>query len=210
MAKCDVEAFADRMAEFYLRAEPADLTPHEYVAGFTDELAQSAGVLRMRRFDLPQRRVSAVLEAAETFAGRDAAILESRVREGFVRECHGDLRPEHICLLDPPVVIDCLEFNRRLRLLDPFDELAFLSLECERLGARWVGEFVVERCGRALGSVPPASLRAFYTTVRAMLRARLALAHLLDPHPREPERWIPLARRYLAIAERAVVTIRPR
>ena len=52
---------------------------------------------------------------------------------------HGDLRPEHIWLDDKVRIIDCLEFNPRLRAVDPFDEIAFLSLECERLGAAWVG-----------------------------------------------------------------------
>jgi aminoglycoside phosphotransferase family enzyme len=34
-------------------------------------------------------------------------------------------------------IIDRLEFNRELRLVDPFDELARLALECAMLGARW-------------------------------------------------------------------------
>jgi uncharacterized protein len=42
-------------------------------------------------------------------------------------------------LVDPPAIIDCLEFSRQLRLVDPVDELVFLWLECERLGAGWVG-----------------------------------------------------------------------
>jgi len=39
---------------------------------------------------------------------------------------------------------------------------------------------------------------------RALLRARLALAHLLDPVPRQPERWEPQATQYLALAEAAL------
>ena len=39
---------------------------------------------------------------------------------------HGDLRPEHIWLGDPVRIIDCLEFNKRLRTVDPFDEIAYL------------------------------------------------------------------------------------
>jgi aminoglycoside phosphotransferase family enzyme len=56
------------------------------------------------------------------------------VYTGKIIEAHGDLWPEHICLEDKPVIIDCLEFNRALRILDTVSELAFLALECEQRG----------------------------------------------------------------------------
>jgi hypothetical protein len=40
----------------------------------------------------------------------------------------------------------------------------------------------------------------FYRCHRATLRARLAVAHLLESHPRTPEKWEPLARTYLELA----------
>ena len=40
----------------------------------------------------------------------------------------------------------------------------------------------------------------FYRCHRATLRARLAIAHLLEPNPRTPEKWPRLARVYLRIA----------
>jgi uncharacterized protein len=54
------------------------------------------------------------------------------------------LRPEHICLEDTPVIIDCLEFNRNLRILDPASEIIFLKLECDRLEAPDIGEIILE------------------------------------------------------------------
>ena len=72
-------------------------------------------------------------------------MLAKRVRDRRIIDGHGDLRPEHIWLGDPVKIIDCLEFNPRLRAVDPFDEIAFLSLECERLGAGWAGEYIRRR-----------------------------------------------------------------
>ena len=48
--------------------------------------------------------------------------------------------------------------------------------------------------------VPLAMAEAGGLNGRAMLRARLAMAHLLDPQPRTPQRWPPQARRYVAVA----------
>lgn len=47
------------------------------------------------------------------------AKIEARAVGGHVVEGHGDLRPEHVFLLDAPVIIDCLQSNCALRLVDP-------------------------------------------------------------------------------------------
>ena len=47
---------------------------------------------------------------------------------------------------------------------------------------------------------PHPALLHLYTAHRALLRARLAVAHLLDPQPRSPAKWIPLGERYVASA----------
>jgi len=52
-------------------------------------------------------------------------------------------------------------------------------------------------CAATLGDTPPAALPHLYAAYRAQLRARLALAHLLEPQPRTPQKWTPLAQRYL-------------
>jgi uncharacterized protein len=73
-----------------------------------------------------------------------------------VIEAHGDLRPEHICLEAEPQVIDCMEFSRDFRLLDPADELGFLALECERLGAPELKRTIFSTYTEVTGDSPPA------------------------------------------------------
>ena len=116
-------------------------------------------------------------------------------------EGHGDLRPEHVCLGPDPAVIDCLEFNRDFRILDWADELAYLAMECERLGSPGAGTEILETCCRDLDDRPPAALIHFYKAFRALLRARLAILHLRDADVRDPEKWRPRCMEYLALAE---------
>jgi aminoglycoside phosphotransferase family enzyme len=198
---------ADALAGFYLAAEPADVVPERYVAQFAREQAHNRRIVTDPRFDLPRETAEAVLSAVEGVLRDDPDLLADRARLGRIRDGHGDLRPEHVCLSDPPLIIDCLEFSRELRRVDPFDELSFLALECERLGAPWIGNMLIDRCTELLGDAPTPRLLAFYFAYRASLRARLALAHLLEPTPREPGRWEPLAGDYLAIAEEAALTL---
>lgn len=209
VTRVEVESVADRLVTFYEHSAPANLTPQEYISGISGELTLNEDVLTMPEFDLPQATLVTVLKSIQNFVARDSRMLLNRVENGHIIEGHGDLRPQHVCLVDPPVIIDCLEFNRSLRLIDPFDELTFLGLECEILGASWIGSLLIERCADALGGAPDDRLLAFYAAFRATLRARLALAHLLEPEPRQPEKWVPRAKQYLAIAERAVSRMAP-
>jgi len=89
-------------------------------------------------------------------------------------------------------------------MVDPVDELAYLGVECALLGAAWFGPALFERVTQALRAEPPYPLFHLHAARRAVLRARLALAHLLDPSPRQPAKWEPLAARYLDLAEQAL------
>ena len=100
----------------------------------------------------------------------------------------------------PSPTLKLVKFNPQLRQVDPFDEVAYLGLECDMAGAPWIGPQLVAGVAAALRDHPGPSLMHFYTAYRAMLRARLAMAHLLDPRPRSPQRWPALSERYIARA----------
>jgi len=196
----DIVAVADLLAAFYRSETPADLSPASYVEQFAREQIINERVLGDARFDLDGQHLAPILARVRSGLTDEVSLLEERVRSGRIVEGHGDLRPEHVCLTRPPVIIDCLEFSRPLRLIDPFDEVAYLGLECDLLGARWIGPLLRQRLADGLNEHPSHRVIGFYRAYRACLRARLALAHLLDAHPRQPEKWQPLARRYLSLA----------
>ena len=128
-------------------------------------------------------------------------VLAQRAKRGRIVEGHGDLRPQHVFLTDPPVIIDCLEFNRDLRVVDPFDEVAFLGMECALLGESQIFTRLVEGLASVIDQVPSPELLAFYWRYRALLRARLTLLHIVHQPNRTPGKWRPLAQSYVALAE---------
>ena len=203
----DIEAVAALLAGFYRGLAPQPVDPAAHLARFARDLDRGRAFFAAQRFDAVSTRAAAVTEQLTDALHRLSPMLAGRIAEGRIVEGHGDLRPEHVCLANPPVIIDCLEFAPALRLVDPFEELCFLSMECAVLDARWLGTTLIERLGELLQDRPPGQLLAFYTGSRGVLRARQALAHLLAPTPRTPEKWLPLARRYLAEAETATATL---
>jgi aminoglycoside phosphotransferase family enzyme len=139
------------------------------------------------------KRLSAAIDAP-------SGLFDARVRDGRMVEGHGDLRPEHICLLREPKIIDCLEFSREFRILDIADELAFLALECERLGAPSFARVIFDTYARNTGDAPPQALVHFHCSLRALMRAKISLWHLDEPGFRDGRKWMALARTYLALA----------
>ena len=197
----DVDALAATLARFHAAARRVALSG-------TDYLARLRGEQRANRAVLEDARVGLGDAAATIDRFGDALLLHERrlarrAGDGRLVEGHGDLRPEHVCLLDRPLVIDCLEFDATLREVDPFDELAFLGLEAGLLGAGWIGHRLWHRCAGLLRDPADERLRLLYTARRALLRARLAAAHVLDAGVREPAAWRGRARRYLVLARRA-------
>jgi aminoglycoside phosphotransferase family enzyme len=190
-----IDAVVQLLAGFYRGAAPVAISPDAYAARMLVEQAANREVLLRPQFHLADAAL--VLRRFEEAVRRCAGLLADRCARGRIVEGHGDLRPEHVCLIDPPVIIDCIEFSAELRQVDPFDEIAQLGLECSLIGAPWIGPRLIAGIATALDDRPPAPLLHLYTARRALLRARLAMAHLLDPRPRMPERWVPLAQRCL-------------
>jgi len=207
----EARALADRLSPFWRGAAKVPLDAGGYQRGLRAEIAASLALLRQRRWALPDgtarlRRLARALTARQP-------LLRQRAETGRIVDGHGDLRPEHVYMPPrgasfPPAegvrVIDALEFNPRLRAVDPLDELAYFALECRRLGAPRFGLRVAVRCMRALGDRKAGAVLRVYTAQRALLRARLALAHLLDTPVRDPGRWHPMAVWYLEAAESAL------
>jgi aminoglycoside phosphotransferase family enzyme len=203
----EIEALAAALACFYARAQPASCSPEDYLARLNAQLALDQAVLSDPRLPFDHQRAAVTLERLGAWLNELTPALRARAEAGRLVEGHGDLRPEHICLGEVMRIIDRLEFNRTLRLVDPFDELAFLGLECAMLGAAWIGPLLIEHARRTLGNPPPDQLICLYAALRASLRARLSLAHLYDAAPRKPETWSPRATRYLDEVERALALI---
>jgi aminoglycoside phosphotransferase family enzyme len=202
VATDDIDRISRVLNDFFQKQASLPVTGQEYRAMFTREMEESHNTLSRPEYGLPQERLQHVASAQREFLQRHGGMLEERASNGLVIEGHGDLRPEHVFLTEPPVVIDCLEFNRDFRLLDPVDELAYLGLECERLGATWIGERLLQNYFAESGDACPGELIRFYRLFRACLRAKIAVWHIDDHRIREVEKWRQRARDYLSIAER--------
>jgi uncharacterized protein len=200
--RADINALADRLARFFAAARRVNIPSTVYLDRFRAECDDSRQALQCGGPALGHAAQS-VARRLEAFIDRRKGLLLQRLVDGRVVEGHGDLRPEHICLGPTPQVIDCLEFRADLRFLDPVEELAFLTMECDRMGARSIGPVLFRHYRLSAHDTPSPMLISFYRGIGALIRARIAILHLRESPVRDPAKWPRRAAEYLAIAARA-------
>lgn len=196
----DIQRVARVLIDFYRHSHAVPLRPEDYRERFKRDIRANRLELSDPEYGLGSDELESMTEIQLRFLDKDARTFDRRVTEGRIIEAHGDLRPDHVCLAPQPLFIDCLEFNREFRILDPVDELSYLAIECENAGASFVGEVALETYCESLNDHPPAALIHFYRTYRAILRAKLSIWHLRDHDSSEPGRWLERARDYLRLA----------
>ncbi len=190
----EIDLAAARLIRYYRRCKRCPPTALEARRQRWQSLCQELDALMACR-DVAGTLHSALLAWSRANAGQ----LQGR----WTVDAHGDLRPEHIYLGDDPVFIDRLEFNPDLRMLDPQEELAFLAMECERLGGRWVGEQFLDHYHAMTGDSVSSGLVAFYTASRALLWAVLSARHLATGMG-DPVHWKRRTRDYLRQGQKAL------
>ncbi|MCE6967256.1 hypothetical protein [Cereibacter sphaeroides] len=192
------------LASFYGRTRRAP--EGHYLARLRQEAQMNSEHLAAMAAHVPQVPVARLAAACAHRIRTYKHEIARRERRGLIVDGHGDLRPEHVCLLAHPVVFDRVEFSRDIRLADPFDEVGHLALECGLLGAPDLAGPLLVALDAAGVPAPSAGLLATYRLFRCLTRARLCLDHLRDEGRTDIARWIAKASAYLAEATRLVGT----
>jgi aminoglycoside phosphotransferase family enzyme/predicted kinase len=202
----EVDALASALARFHAGAR----VPPEVAARWASPEAVALNV----RENFEQTRALAPEffaedEAREVERAQLAALsakrplLEARVRQGFVRDGHGDLRLEH-AYFQPGglVVIDCIEFDERYRVGDACADIAFLSMDMAAHGRVDLAERLLAGYARVSGDYDLYALVDLYEGYRAWVRAKVAAILARDPSAAETtrRRAAAEARRHLKLA----------
>lgn len=195
-----LRGIAEQLALFYRRLAPAPITGPQYLARLNAEIDECERELCDSAFHLEPDPVRALCRRFKAILQQRPALFQERVASGRIVEGHGDLRPEHVYLGTPAAIIDSLEFSTELRTLDSIDEVAFLALECERLGSPALGAALLESYRIESGDPACESLIHFYESLRACIRAKITLWHLREARYQGEPKWAARALQYLALA----------
>jgi aminoglycoside phosphotransferase family enzyme/predicted kinase len=136
------------------------------------------------------------------FYQRNAGLFAERICEQRIRDCHGDLRLEHIHLSPGRLSIyDCIEFNDRLRYIDWANDIAFLAMDLDHQGRPDLSRYLINRMADALSDRGLLRVIAFYKCYRAYVRGKVETLQSLGVHPfQAKERSRINAQRYFRLA----------
>ncbi len=201
-----IDKVAKKVARFHQEA-PSD--PSMAILGVPEGFKENTheNFRQTREFiglSISQSQWSLVNEKTEEFYKAKGAIMRERAKKGMVKECHGDLHSQHICLWRGEVYIfDCIEFNERFRYGDVASEVAFLMMDLEflmkpQLAQTFLEHYLKERKDNTITQVLD-----FYKCYRAFVRGKVESFCLNDPSivHEEKHRALLKAHRYFFLAE---------
>jgi aminoglycoside phosphotransferase family enzyme/predicted kinase len=191
----------DRMMDVLLAQDAVDFDMIGRVAGRLAELHRDAErgprISRAGGYATQRRNWRENLDTARQFTGRTLAparyeridsfaeavlrdeepLLRRRVAEGWVRDCHGDLRSDAVCF-DPELpgglgIYDCIEFNDRFRYSDTGLDAAFLAMDLDYRGRGDLSDLFVGLYAAAIGDKELPLLLHFWKAYRAVVRGRV-------------------------------------
>lgn len=209
--KPELERVTRMLADFYQKQpsppEVAEWGSVEKLRVSTDE-----NFAQTRRFigrTISRQAYDAIRTFTETCYDTRQALLNKRVADGWIRDCHGDLHLDHIHMTDDqPVIYDCIEFNDRLRHLDVASDAAFLAMDLDFHDRPDLSRFFIRRLAVLLEDRDMEALMDFYQCYRAYVRGKVESLHSVADIGDEVERAAAAAnaRRYFQLALRYAVS----
>lgn len=145
------------------------------------------GNLRELQSDLHRLGWTAVPEGLVDWSRSTAAALDEtfkqRERNGFVRECHGDLHAANIVRIAGRLVpFDCIDFDPGLRWIDVINDVAFLFMDLMGHDRPDLAFAMLSRYLETTGDHEGVRVLPFYAVYRALVRAKVdAFAALQMP-----------------------------
>lgn len=105
---------------------------------------------------------------------RSADLIDARRRDGFVRECHGDLHLRNLVQLDDGIfAFDCVEFSDALRFLDVISDVTFLTMDLVANDRADLARAVLNRYLEVSGDYEGMLLYGLYFVYHCMIRAKV-------------------------------------
>lgn len=213
-----MDAVAKKIARFHEEAQ---------TGGSIDEMG-SIGTIRHNHEEnfaqtekyidvtIPAYQHQFIKDYVERFLDVNIELLEKRVARHKIRDCHGDLHLEHICIADEIIVFDCIEFNERFRFADVAAEVAFLTMDLDYNGYCGEADDFAQSYLKYSGDTDMHALLNFYRCYYAYVRGKVISFRLDQKEIADSERadisqtaakYFDLAYAYAARLEKPVLIL---
>jgi len=133
-------------------------------------LLLDADMIELAEMIAAQHGTAAVVEQLDS---KDA--IESIRKDGFIRECHGDLHLRNLVRLPSGIVaFDCVEFSAELRNVDVISDVSFLVMDLISRDRQDLAYVFINRYLECTGDYAGMAVFGLYYVYHALIRAKVA------------------------------------
>ena len=145
----------------------------------------------------------AVRHFTDKFYVANETLFEERIQHCRIRDCHGDLRLDHVHLTpEATTIFDCIEFTDRFRFIDIANDLAFLVMDFDFEMQHKLGDLLLRNAAREFRDPGMLQLTDFYKCYRAFVRGKVESIQAISETNADREKHIERAARYFRLALR--------
>jgi len=201
-----IEAVSEKLVHFYFTAETNESIKSfgrpERVKQDTDENFEQT--IRYMDITIPKDVYEEIKNKTNDFFRTEEPILYQRMASDKIRDCHGDLRLEHIFWGKEIFIFDCIEFNERFRYTDVAADIAFLAMDLDYHGREDLSEHLIRAYIGESGDYELMGVLDFYKCYRAYVRGKVESFRLDDPNipEKEKEEALKRAQKYFNLSYR--------
>jgi aminoglycoside phosphotransferase family enzyme len=201
-----IEAVSEKLVKFYFNAETNDLirgfAKPERVKQDTDENFEQTE--KYIDVTIPRQVYEEVRSKTNEFLETKREIFYQRIASDRIRDCHGDLRLEHIFYGEEIAIFDCIEFNERFRYTDTAADIAFLAMDLDYHDRQDLSEHLIRAFIGESGDHELVDVLDFYKCYRSYVRGKVESFRLDDPNipEREKTQALKRAQKYFSLAHR--------
>lgn len=148
--------------------------------------------------------IADAIEFSDKFLIKNKALMAGRLRNGFYRDCHGDLHSRNIFLLPDPVPFDCIEFNDDFRQIDVLNEVAFLCMDLDVFAHKNLSALFLKHYNHFFPTIKTKdehNLFIYYKSYRANIRAKVNSLRAKSATGEERSNSLAMVKKYLHLLE---------
>ncbi len=174
----EIDQLAEIVSDFHETIDRTDQnSPYGDSANITHWFAENFEHIRPLLInDAQKQQLQNIRQWGDSEGAHLTSLMQDRKKQGYVRECHGDLHLSNITLINGKVVLfDCIEFNPMLRWIDVISEVAFLFIDLLHFSYNHYAYRFLNRYLQHTGDYHGLALLRYYLVYRALVRAKVSL-----------------------------------
>jgi aminoglycoside phosphotransferase family enzyme/predicted kinase len=151
---------------------------------------------------ISKNQFEAIKSYTNRFYETKRAIIEQRIADHKIKDCHGDLHMQHVVFADDIIIFDCIEFNERFRYSDTAADIAFLAMDLDYNNRADLSKVLIDAYAEHSKDNGVYQMLNFYKIYRAYVRGKVISFQLDDPHitNEDKRKALETAKKYFELA----------